>query len=103
MVKAKEAKIWKFITPHVMSEEEEEGDSFIRHWPSWRSDTLNQFLEKLERRFKDKHPHSLAKPRTYGEPVQKKAPTGIPSWMVRPQQGDDGIESTPDEDELFSA
>ena len=32
----------------------------------------------------------------------KKVPTGTPSWMVTPQQGDDGIESSPDQDELFS-
>ena len=48
MVKAKEAKKWKLITPEsdIMSEEED-GDLFVHHRPSWRSDTLNRFLEKL--------------------------------------------------------
>ena len=32
MVKAKEAKIWKQVT--MMSEEEAEGDEFIRHRPN---------------------------------------------------------------------
>ena len=35
MIKGKEAKKWKFITPHMMSEEEEKGDSFVHHKPSW--------------------------------------------------------------------
>lgn len=86
----------------MMSEEQGEGDSFVGHQPSWRSDTLNRFLGKLERCFKDKHPHSLAKPRTYGEPVKKNPPTGIPSWMVSPEQGDESIDSTPDQNALFS-
>ena len=34
MVKAKEAKIWKQVTPDMMSEEEAEGDEFIRHRPN---------------------------------------------------------------------
>ncbi|CAI8031455.1 hypothetical protein GBAR_LOCUS17848 [Geodia barretti] len=93
-VKAKEAKNWKFITPDMMSEEEEEGGSFIRHKPSWRSNTLNRFLEKLERRFKEKHPNSLAKPRTYGEPIQKAPPAGIPSWMVKPEQPGESVNET---------
>lgn len=77
----------------MMSEEEEEGDTFIRHKPSWRSDTLNQFLEKLESCFKDKHPKSLAKPRKYGEPVEKNVPSGIPSWMIKANEANESLNS----------
>ena len=85
----------------MMSEEEEEGGSFIRHRPSWRSNTQNQFLEKLERRFKEKHANSLAKPHTYGDPIQKTPPVGIPLWMVRPEQPNESANETI-ENELFS-
>ena len=96
VVKEKEAEKWKHVTPD-MSEEEEEGDSFIRHQPSWRSDIFNHFLEKLEGRYKAKHARSLAKPRTYGEPVQKPPPASAPSWMVRQHCTDDNSAN-----ELFS-
>ena len=101
VVKPKEAKNWKFITPEMMSEEEEDGDSFIRHRPSWRSSTLNRFLEKLENRYKSKHPKSLAKPRTYGDPVQKIPPSGAPLWMVSPEHSNEGLAAGSDH-ELFS-
>ena len=100
-LRPKRQKKWKLITPDIMSEEED-GDLFVRHRPSWRSDTLNRFLEKLERRFKDKHPTSLAEPRAYGEPVQKDPPASIPSWMIRPKQGEDSNESIPDQLKPFS-
>jgi len=82
MVKAREAKSWKLVSPDMMSEEEAEGDDFVRHRPSWRSATLNRFFEKLENRYKSKHEKTLAKPRRYGNPVQREAPPGIPSWML---------------------
>ena len=78
MVKKKE---WKHVTPDMMSEEDNNSE-FIRHSPSWRSQPLNQFLKKLETRFKLKHEKSLAKPRSYGSQKNISAPIGIPSWMI---------------------
>ena len=81
MVKAKEAKTWRMVTPDMMSEEEAEGNEFIRHRPDWRSHRFNKFIEKLDNRYKSKHEKMLAKPRTYGDVVVKSFPDGIPSWM----------------------
>lgn len=45
VVKAgKETSLWAEITPDLMSEEEKEGDVYIRHPPSYRSDSLNRFI-----------------------------------------------------------
>ena len=77
MVKPKEAKNWKFITPDMMSDEAD-GTDFIRHRPHWRSARLNRFIDKLEYCYKSKHERTLAKPR-YGTPVNKTPPAGIPS------------------------
>ena len=82
VVKAREIKNWKDITPEMMSEEEAEGDEFIRHRPSWRSSSLNKLLEKLDNRFKAKNKKSLAKPRSYGIPSDKPAPDNTPTWML---------------------
>lgn len=48
MVKTKEKTHWKEVTADMMSEEEPDGDEFIRHRPSWRSPFLNRFVTKLE-------------------------------------------------------
>ncbi len=54
-MKARESVVWKVITPvDMMSEKEDEGEEFIRYRPDWRSASLNQFIEKLEQRFKSK-------------------------------------------------
>jgi len=45
-------------------------------------DLQSIFLKKVENRYKSKHEKTLAKPRQYGNPVQREAPPGIPSWML---------------------
>ena len=82
MVKPGEAKNWKQVTPDMMSEEEAEGEEFIRHRPDWRSPSFNIFIEKLEKRYKKKK-KSLAKPRSYGNEVSKLPPSDISSWMIK--------------------
>ena len=88
-MKARESVVWKVITPDMMSEEEDEGEEFIRHRPDWRSASFNRFIEKLEQRFKSKNPQSLAKSRSYGDPLCKSAPSGIPSWMIQTSENAD--------------
>ena len=56
----------------------------------------------LENRYKSKHPTSLAKPRTYGEMLQKVPPSGALSWMIAPtEQSDEQVVGSSDP-ELFS-
>ena len=74
--------------------EEGDNDSFIRHRPSWRSSSLNRLLEKLENRYKSKHPNSLAKPRTYGDPVPKIPPSGAPSSKIVLEHSDGSAASS---------
>ncbi len=47
-----EASKWTEITPEMISEEEldEENKLYIRHPPTYRSRTLNKFIEKLDKR-----------------------------------------------------
>ena len=46
----KEGELWADVTPDMMSEEEKDGDVYIRHQPSYRSNTLNKFIKKLDQR-----------------------------------------------------
>ena len=48
MVKKKELKNWKHVTPDMMSEDEDNNSELIRHSPLWRSQPLNQFLKNLK-------------------------------------------------------
>ena len=64
-----------------MSEEEEDGDGFVRHSFSWRSQVLNNFLLKLDKRFNTRNSKILAKKRVYGDIIEKPAPHNIPLWM----------------------
>lgn len=112
MVKKKEMKLWKDITPDMMSEEEEvqsegSGDSFIRHRPQWRSKRFSRFLTKLDNRFKSKHAKSLAKPRSYGSQSNGRAPSGAPSWILASDSLTTGEKDTenqppPDDNEIVT-
>ena len=64
-----------------MSEEEEDGDGFVRHSLSWRSQTLNNFFGKLDRRLSIGSSKILAKRRVYGNTVEKPPPDNVPLWM----------------------
>ena len=102
MVKKKESEMqtWEYITPDMMSEEEEDGDQdgFIRHQPSWRSNVLNRFISKLEKRIKKNSKNSLAKKRRHGTTIDKDAPPNLPSWMT--EKGAEVTEQDNDQDIL---
>ena len=63
----------------MMSEEEEEGDSFIRHQPSWSSEEFNNFLDMLDERYSKKDSKTTAKAfsRKLGEVVVREPPVLI--------------------------
>ena len=70
----------------MMSEEEEEGDSFIRHRPSWRSEEFNKFFDMLDERYSEKDPKTKAKAfsQKLGEVVLRDPPVPISAelWMI---------------------
>ena len=39
--KGKEAKFWNDVTVDMMSDEEKRGELYVRHQPTYRSNTLN--------------------------------------------------------------
>ena len=51
MVKeGREVSLWADVTPDMMSEEEQDGEVYVRHAPSYRSNALNRFISKLDHR-----------------------------------------------------
>ena len=46
----KEERHWKEVTPEMMSDEERVGDKYVRHPPSFRSEKVSKFIEKLDSR-----------------------------------------------------
>lgn len=63
-----------------MSEEEESGDSFVRHRPVWRSQVFNKFIEKIDCRLVKNCTTTGARRRGYGETCVKPTPKDIPDW-----------------------
>ena len=84
----KEAKRWAEVTPDMMSDEEldEENKLYIRHQQSYRSTTLNSFIEKLDMRVeagvKGIHPRI---PRQLGLPREKCPPKSVKDWAKKSQ------------------
>ena len=79
----------------MMSEEEEDGGSYIRHPPSYRSKALNKFIDKLDQRLQSKlvkHPRLERRP---GSPRKKPVPELCKKWMVerRNDESQDSSES----------
>ena len=81
----KEALLWAEVSPDLISEEEKEGDVYVRHPPSHRSDSLNKFIKKLDQRLDSKmdrktHPRLG---RRLGSPRDKTVPPGCKKWMIK--------------------
>lgn len=69
-----------------MSDEEEQGDIYIRRPPQYRSNLLAQFIEKLESRYEKRnsatsHPR---KKRIVGSPIDVPTPVEAKKWMLKP-------------------
>ena len=76
----KEKKYWSYVTPDMMSDEEKDGNTYIRHPPSYRSERLNRFIQKLDSRL-DSTPSRHA--RVLGSPVEKQTPARAKRWMLK--------------------
>ena len=81
-VKPSEANFWHQITPEMMSDEEKQGEVFIRRQPSYRSQELNKFLSKLDKRYEKKPSHQPRITRVMGSPIIKDVPRFAKRWMV---------------------
>ena len=69
----------------MMSDEEKQGDVFIRHQPSYRSTKLIKFLDKLDKRSAQKVTHQPRTNRQLGSPVKKEIPPTCKEWMIKPE------------------
>lgn len=70
----RESELWEEVTPDMMSEEEEEGNGYIRHPPSYRSKGLNKFIAKLDKRLDTKQSKHPCVARRLGSPREKPLP-----------------------------
>lgn len=51
MVKeGREASLWAEVTPDMMSKEEQDGEVYVRHAPSYHLNALNRFISTLDHR-----------------------------------------------------
>ena len=81
----KEAELWSEVSPEMMSDEEREGEGYVRHQPHYRSLSLNSFIKKLDSRLDstkgmEKHPRLN---RRLGSPHEKHIPEGCKKWIVK--------------------
>ena len=86
VIGSREAKRWSEVTPSMMSDEEEQGDTYIRHLPLYRSTLLSQFIDKLDGRHEKRnsganHPR---KQRVLGCSVDVPIPSDAKKWMIKP-------------------
>ena len=85
VVGPKETKRWAEVTPSMMSDEEEQGETYIRHPPLYRSTLLSEFIEKLESRYDKRSSIHPRKMRVLGAPVDVPVPAEAKKWMIRPE------------------
>ena len=83
----REKKYWSDVTAEMMSDEEKDGDTYVRHPPAYRSDQLNRFIEKLDSRLESTPSRHARHARVLGSPIQKLAPAGAKSWMLKETGG----------------
>lgn len=69
----------------MMSDEEKRGDIYVRHQPTYRSEKLGAFLDKLDERSSKKESTHAKYKRAVGTPLKKNAPSGIDKWMMKSQ------------------
>ena len=86
MKEGREASLWGDVTPDMMSEEEKDGEVYVRHAPAYRSNSLNRFISKLDHRLDTDIPNKTSHPsleRRVGSPRDKPVPKGCKKWIVK--------------------
>ena len=79
----REVELWADVYPEMMSDEEKEGEEYVRHQPMYRSKALSSFISNLDERLdsaKDKHPCVTRK---LGSPREKPLPEGCKKWLIK--------------------
>ena len=78
----RETELWEGVTPDMMPEEEENGEVYVRHPPSYRSTNVNKFIHKLDSRLipKSKHPRVE---RMLGSPRERSIPQKCKKLMLK--------------------
>ena len=95
----------------MMSDEEEQGEVYIRHPPSYRSDILSSFIEKLDSRCSKEANSQPRKKRVVGSPIMKAVPINAKKWMLKdefkcgskPGDKENDIDATNDIDGILSS
>lgn len=65
-----------------MSDEDTNGDEYIRHPPSYRSKKCNEFIEKLEKRLSKKGCPKPRLARIVGSPDKSVPPPNSKKWTI---------------------
>ena len=90
----------------MMSDEEKVGDKYVRHPPSYRSERLHRFIQKLDSRLARTPTRHARHTRVLGSPVEKEPPPGAKKWILRstedlsPQDQDQEGAHTSDDESL---
>lgn len=66
----------------MLSDEEKVGDTYVRHQPSFRSERLNKFIQKLDERIDNTPTTHPRHPRLLGSPVARPVPEHAKPWML---------------------
>ena len=90
----KEMKYWGQFTPDMMSDEEKVGDQYICHLPSYRSDKLHKFIQRLDNWLEGTRSSHARHTRVLGSPVEKQPPPRAKGWMLKT-----AVEPTPVNDQ----
>ena len=80
-----------------MSDEEKVGETFVRHPPTYRSDRLNAFVNKPDKRLSKLTTGHARHPRVLGSPVTKSVPASAKPWMVKEQSTESAEENAASE------
>ena len=76
-----------------MSDEEKRGELYVRHQPSYRSDVLNAFIKKLDKRSAASSTSHAKFQCIIGTPTKKTVPPPAKRWIVKPMSDIDASEA----------
>ena len=78
----KEAKYWSDVSAEMMSEEQKVADKYIRHPPLYRSQRLNEFVDKLDHRLSKCLSDRPRISRILGSPHKPTPPMNAKKWTI---------------------